>query len=69
LNNVNPVGSYILGLINDAKVRDQIGDMYINAAAQDEKDRLAVAEYNRGIDITNARNSLAAQSENTRLRA
>jgi hypothetical protein len=34
--------------------------MYINAAAQDEKDKLAVAEYNRGIDITNARNSLAA---------
>ena len=69
LNNANPVGSYILGLINDAKVRDQIGDMYINAAAQDQKDRLAVAEYNRGIDITNARNSLAAQSENARLRA
>lgn len=69
LNNVNPVGSYILGLINDAKVRDQIGDMYINAAAQDQKDKLAVAEYNRGIDITNARNSLAAQSENARLRA
>jgi hypothetical protein len=43
--------------------------MYINAAAQDEKDKLAVAEYNRGINITNARNSLAAQSENARLRA
>ena len=69
LNNVNPIGSYILGIINDAKVRDQIGDMYINAAAQDQKDKLAVAEYNRGIDITNARNSLAAQSENARLRA
>lgn len=69
LNNANPVGSYILGLVNDAKVRDQIGDMYINAAAQDQKNKLAVAEYNRGIDITNARNSLAAQSENARLRA
>lgn len=69
LNNANPVGSYILGLINDAKVRDQIGDMYINAAAQDQKNKLAVAEYNRGINITNARNSLAAQSENARLRA
>lgn len=69
LNNANPVGSYILGLVNDAKVRDQIGDMYINAAAQDQKNKLAVAEYNRGINITNARNSLAAQSENARLRA
>lgn len=69
LNNVNPVGSYIMELINDAKTRDQIGDMYIRAREADEQDKLKVAEYNRGIDITNARNSLSAQSENARLRA